>query len=94
LVIFRGALNRAKPGAVLLFNDNNDSRFFQKFDEISSRLAWETLCHGAGTRKIYDPGEKKDELSDFREKFGRVSKLSGSVAWRVMRKQEPNQNGM
>ena len=87
-------LKRAKPGAVLLFNDNNDSRFFQKFDEISSRLRWETLRNGTGTRKIYDPGEKKDELSDFREKFGRVSKLSGSVAWRVLRKQEPNQNGV
>lgn len=77
---------RAKPGAVLLFNDNNDSRFFQKFDEISSRVGWETLRAEAGTRKIYDPGEKKDELSGFREKFGRVSKLSGKVACRVLRK--------
>lgn len=79
-------LKRAKPGAVLLFNDNNDSRFFQRFDEISSRIGWEALLSEAGNRKVYDPGEKKDELSEFREKFGRDSRLTGNVAWRVLRK--------
>jgi hypothetical protein len=79
-------LKRAKTGAVLLFNDNNDSRFFERFDEIASRVGWETLLSGEGTRKVYDPGEKKDELSDFRGKFGRDSRLTGKVAWRVLRK--------
>jgi hypothetical protein len=82
-------LKRARSGAVLLFNDNNDSRFYQKFDEISSCVGWEALRSDAGTRKIYDPGERKDELSEFREKFGRNSKLSGNVASRILRKTKP-----
>lgn len=79
-------LRRAKTGAILLFNDNNDSRVFERIDEITTRLGWETLHSCAGTRKIYDQGENKDELSDFRMKFGRVSKLTGNVASRVLRK--------
>lgn len=82
-------LKRAKPGAVLLFNDNNDSRFYQRFDEISACAGWQVLRSEAGTRKIYDPGERKDELSEFREKFGRDSRLSGNVASRILRKAEP-----
>ncbi len=77
----------AKPGAVLLFNDNNDTRFFEKFDEIVARLGWEVLVTGNGDRRVYDTGERLADLGRFTAKFaGRGSRLVGNVAWRVLRK--------
>jgi hypothetical protein len=87
-------LEKAKTGAVLLFNDNNDSRFFGKFDAIAARGGWEALVTNSGDRKVYDPGEKLDDLGRFRKKFGRASKLTGNVAWRVLRKTvDPSTSG-
>jgi hypothetical protein len=80
------ALARGKPGAVLLFNDNNDSRFFERFDKLAAALEWEVLVAGNGERKVYDSGERLDDLGRFRTKFGRASRLTGNVAWRVLRK--------
>lgn len=79
-------LNQAKAGAVMLFNDNNDSRFYGPFDEIAARAGWETLFSENGDRRIYDSGERKDDLGRFNVKFCRSPKLTGNVASRVMRK--------
>jgi hypothetical protein len=79
-------LEKAKKGAVLLFNDNNNSSFFERFDRIATQGGWETLVKGNGERKVYDTGERLDELGHFREKFERASRLTGNVAWRVLRK--------
>ncbi len=82
----RWALKQAKPGAVVLFNDNNDSRFYGWFDELTAALDFETLLAGTGERKIRDRLESKDIVGHFTEKFGATPKLSGFLAWRVLRK--------
>jgi len=79
-------LRQAKAGAVLLFNDNNDSRFYGPFDQIAERCGWEAYVSQNGHRRIYDTGEKLDDLGRFKEKFGRSSKLGGDVAYRVLGK--------
>ncbi len=78
---------KMKPGAILLFHDNNVTKYFGKFDEIARDKGLEILLHGKGDRRIYDSAEKSDDLLEYRMKFGkRMSKLKGSVAWRIMRK--------
>jgi hypothetical protein len=78
---------KMKPGAVLLFQDNQNSIYYGKFDEIARIKGLVVLLQGQGSRKVYDYEENMDELSEFREKFGnRKSKLSGNVAWRIMQK--------
>jgi hypothetical protein len=67
-----------------LFNDHYDSLFFGRFDAIASRVGWQTLLSGEGPRKVYDPGEKKDELSDFGETVRRNARLTGKFPWHVL----------
>lgn len=79
-------LAKAKPGAVILLDDNNDSRFIDPFDEIAKKLRFEFLVNDDGQRKVYDPAERVDDLGRFRRKFDYTPRLTGNVAWRVLRK--------
>jgi hypothetical protein len=78
---------KMKPGAVLLFNDNQNAMYYGKVDDIARSKGLEVLLEGKGDRRVYDRNEKSDELSEFSKKFGdRRPKLTGDVAWRVLRK--------
>jgi hypothetical protein len=80
-------LGKAKPGTIVLMNDNNDSRFYNWFDSITAALGFTTLLSEEGERKIYDYGEQKSELADYEAKFGWVSpKLTGQLCWRILKK--------
>lgn len=86
---FGQVMGMARPGAILLFNDNNDSRFYEPFDAVAAAANWTQLIANGGIRKVYDRGERTDELGRFNAKFGWCPKLTGDVAWRVLRKQGP-----
>jgi len=79
-------LGIAKPGALLLFNDNNDSRFYEPFDALAAKVGWDILVSSRGARRVYDSAERLDDLATFGEKFGYKSRLTGDMAWRVLRK--------
>lgn len=79
-------LRMAKPGAFLLFNDNNTSSFYEPFDQIAARTGWRALIAEEGDRRIYDPTERTDDLQRYKAKFSRTSRLTGNMAWRVLHK--------
>jgi hypothetical protein len=80
-------LAQAKSGAILLFNDNNTASFYEPFDRIRAKTGWKVLVSGEGERKVYDTGERLDDLGRFKTKFGgRKSRLTGKMAWRVLQK--------
>jgi len=83
---FGWCFSQAKPGALILMNDNNDSRFYEWFDAIAAGCSLEPLLSSSGTRKIYDSGEQLSALGEYHERFDRNSKLTGDLAWRVFRK--------
>lgn len=76
----------AKPGALILINDNDASCFYEWFDGIAAATGLETLLAQQGERKIYDRDEQMSAVGHFREKFDWRPKLTGRVAWRVFRK--------
>jgi hypothetical protein len=80
------AFQQAKPGALVLMNDNNDSRFYDWFDQIAKSASLEVLLANHGERKIYDVEERSSTVGRYAKKFDRSSKLTGSLAWRVLRK--------
>lgn len=82
----RTMLKRLKPGAVVLFSDNNASTFYTMFDRIASAAGLETLKSGEGDRRIYDWGEQKDAIGAYAQKFNHQARLSGNLSWRVLRK--------
>ena len=78
---------RLKPGAIVLFNDNDDPRCYTRFDALALRVGMETLSSNSGTRKAYDLPEQVNELGAFRTRFANYNpRLTGQVAWRVLRK--------
>ncbi|RME26391.1 MAG: hypothetical protein D6798_06815 [Deltaproteobacteria bacterium] len=80
------AFAKAKSGALVLMNDNNDSRFYDWFDAIAAAANMETLLSDQGQRKIYDGGEQSSAVGKYAEKFGMSSRLTGQLAWRVLQK--------
>jgi hypothetical protein len=80
------AIGQAKPGALVLVNDNNDSRFFEWLDKIMAFLGFETIFADEGQRKIFDRGEKLSALKLYQDKFKISSKLTGQLFRRVYRR--------
>jgi hypothetical protein len=80
------ALNAAKPGALLLYNDNGHSWFSDPFDEISKESGFQTILTGAGDRRVYDYGEQIADFGEFANMFDYNPRLTGQLAWRVLRK--------
>ncbi len=86
--VYVGAVfEKMKPGALLLFQDNENSIYYSKFDEIARAKGLEFIVNGKGGRRVYDHMEKITELSEYTAKFSnRQPKLKGNVAWRIVRK--------
>ncbi|MCX4239487.1 hypothetical protein [Paraliomyxa miuraensis] len=82
----RTMLKRLKPGAIVLFSDNNAPKFYTMFDRIAAEAGLEVLESDQGNRKIYDWGEQKDAIGVYAKKFEHQARLSGSLSWRVLRK--------
>lgn len=73
-----------KPGALLLFVDNNDSRFTDWFDGLAKKHGLAVLSQGSGNHTMPTDEDKKS-LEPYFTKFG-CPKLTANIAWRVVRK--------
>jgi hypothetical protein len=81
---FATLLAQMKPGATLLYVDNNDSRFTEWFDRLVKKAKLTVLKDGAGVEKMpWD--EDKSDLEPYFSKFG-APKLNADIAYRVIRK--------
>ncbi len=83
---FKFAFDRAKTNAFVLLNDNNDTRFYQWVDAVAKAAGFDQLLAEDGQRKIYDVEERRSAVGKCAEKFKGSSKLTGQLAWRVLRK--------
>lgn len=81
-----GIFRKAKPGALFLVNDNNSRVFFEWLDDIAREASLETLLSGSGDRRIYDREESLAVVGEYKGKFNRTPRMTGSVFWRVFRK--------
>jgi len=57
---FNHTLSRSKPGALVLFIDNNDSRFHGWFDYLSTQNNFETIKAGSQNFAFSNDEEKRD----------------------------------
>ncbi len=80
------AFGKAKLGALILFNDNCDKKFYDWIDELARIQGFIQLLADRGERKIRDSTEQSSALGNYADKFGTQSKLTGKLAWRVFRK--------
>jgi SAM-dependent methyltransferase len=81
---FENLFRSMKPGAFILYIDNNAPTFTDWFDSLASKHGLKVVA--ADTLVIemtYD--EQKKDLGDYLEKFGPV-KLKADVAYRVLKK--------
>jgi SAM-dependent methyltransferase len=81
---FATLLDQMKPGATLLYVDNNDSRFTEWFDRLVKKAKLTVLKDGVGVEKMpWD--EDKSDLEPYFSKFG-TPKLNADIAYRIVRK--------
>lgn len=80
------ALQQAKPGSIVLLNDNNIQACYQWMDIIAHKSGFEKLLEGDGERKIWDTRERTSVLGAYATKFDFRPKLTGRLAWRVFQK--------
>lgn len=81
---FQTMMYNAKPGALILFIDNNSSQFFGWFDELAAHTGVTIL--DSGHEKLLLPfEEEKTDLSPYYEKF-EDPKIRADVAYRIARK--------
>jgi SAM-dependent methyltransferase len=82
---FNTLLAEMKPGALLLFVDNNSPEFRGWFDEIANKHNVKILESEGGVMQLPTHEEKRD-LEPYRTRLKRDPKLSSNVAWRVLQK--------
>jgi len=81
---FDALFSNMRHGSLLLFIDNNDSRFVEWFDQLTAKHGLVIVEKDAGVCKMPLEEEKRD-LEPYFTKFG-APKLDADVAWRVVRK--------
>jgi hypothetical protein len=81
---FKNLFERMKPGALLLYIDNNAACFTDWFDSLVKKGGLEVLCSEQGIVKM-PLDEQKVMLGEFLDRFGPV-KLEADVARRIWRK--------
>ena len=81
---FENLLGAMKPGACLLFIDNNDSRFKEWIEELADQFGLKLLSESDGKKNVgYD--EEKSHLGNYIKLFP-ASKLGGDASYRIWRK--------
>jgi hypothetical protein len=83
---FKHLFENAKPGALLLYVDNRDQRFYGWFDSLISAHNWKVLMSNQVDLKIDDTSEEKKDLEPYYSKFP-DPKLTAKIAFRVCQKQ-------
>jgi hypothetical protein len=81
---FRHLFDKAVPGSLFLYIDNNNSRFFDWYDSLAKEQGLYTIKSEEGEMGTTTDEEKKD-LGRYFEKFG-CPKLGAQVAIRLHRK--------
>lgn len=85
---FINLIERVKPGALFLFIDNYDQRFYGWFDSLARAYSLDYLQEDRLRMMIDDFSEEKTDLAEYWDKFGPINspRLRGSLAFRVCRK--------
>lgn len=81
---FESLFSNVKQGAVLLFVDNNDSRFVGWFDQLAATHGLQAVENGTEDSRM-PLDEDKEDLEPYLTKFG-PPKLKADIAWRVLQK--------
>ena len=83
---FANLFQNAKPGALLLFVDNNNEMFYGWIDQLTSQHGLKTIKSGETVVGMEDLSEEKRDLGEYYEKF-EDPKLTANVAFRIYQKQ-------
>ena len=83
---FDNLLKEASPGALILYVDNNNKRFYGWFDTLIAKHNWKVLKSQQVQLTMGDTSEEKTDLGKYYEKFG-YPKLTADIAFRVCQKQ-------
>lgn len=81
---FERCMSQMKSGSMILFVDNNDSRFCDWFDEMAKKHGLVAVESDEGELCFSNDEEKKD-LGKYFDKFG-WPKRKSDAAWRIMKK--------
>jgi hypothetical protein len=81
---FEHCMSQMKSGSMMLFVDNNDSRFRDWFDEMAKKHGLVVVKSAEGELCFSNNEEKKD-LGKYFDKFG-WPKRKSDAAWRIMKK--------
>jgi len=82
---FDALFSGVKPGALLLFLDNNNPDFYNWFDGFVTKHGLKVIESNSGQMQLpYD--EEKLDLEPYKSRLGRSPKISADVAWRVVQK--------
>lgn len=83
---FAYLFENAKPGALLLYVDNNSAVFYEWFDSLVKKYNWKVLCGDRLELKMEDVSEERTDLGEYHDKFG-WPKLRADIAFRICQKQ-------
>jgi hypothetical protein len=81
---FQHCLSQMKTGSMVLFVDNNDSRFYDWFDQMAQSHNLVSISSGNGSL-CFSNDEEKNDLGGYLAKFGWPLRKS-DAAWRIMKK--------
>lgn len=81
---FEHCLSQMKSGAMILFVDNNDSRFRDWFDGMAKKHGLVVVKSAEG-ELCFSNHEEKTDLGKYFDKFG-WPKRKSDAAWRIMKK--------
>lgn len=82
---FDALFSNMKPGALLLFLDNNNPDFFNWFDGFVAKHRLKVLESNSGQMQL-PYHEEKTDLEPYKSRLGRNPKINANVAWRVVQK--------
>ena len=78
--------DKAKPGALFLYDDNGHGDFNDYFDNLWKAAGLELLIGEKNVRFTPRYTEEKSELGIYREKFSHDPKIKGQISYCVLRK--------
>ncbi len=85
---FEAMVQRAKPGALFLFIDNNSACFYDWLDNIAADGGLEVVEKREDYRFVVGWDEQAGDLERYNNKFQRNPKLKAHIAYRIYRKPE------
>ncbi len=83
---FRDMFEKAKPGALFLYDDNGHHDFNNYFDSLFDWSRCELLISQTNVKLTPRYSEDKKNLGDYLDKFSQSPKLGSQVSYRVIRK--------